>query len=1250
MRRKFLPNAQLCRFAQSARLCRFALRRIFLMATMLFGLATVSLAEDVIIPTTDEHPFDLTKGTVTSSQTRNWFTDFGLENMYDGDLVTYTLQNQQDTDYYNVSLEACRNAGTVTVDFNLKSADGSEVVATVFNIESTGLVTYTLQTPAMKKGRYTLTLTFHQASNKSWQSARVKRIAFEKPRSLKPGEEIPIVNAEFEDLLTAQDINGWTRTGGTSVGQPNLFGNTSAVVHFNYGVGMLSQSVYNLPNGLYMLRMNVYDGANNLTGTDAVEQDTYVFLNDRMVPMKTAFDETVGYRNIYRWYEGRENIYYRRTSDGRWLPTQQVEWNEALAMAKHFYENCVVMVVIGGKATFGWKKTGDRSTRIVFDHVTLTYLSDKTSISEAECAALEREQVTNDYKARLAEAEQAVRTELAAKRPHAPQAVIEANATINTDIAYTSNEEYIDALLHLEHLLQRLKLPFYDITLSNAGMLADQFTSYQIQTNDTVALKISGTMSDDDLAALMTLDNVMEVDLSDATLTALPRNQFLYKRLLTWVTLPGQLESIGNRTFSGCWSLRDVTLPATLKSIDERAFEGCRSLDRVVIPEGTAVGNKIYDEAGLRSVVLPASMRTVSFGLCSNCSDLIDIQFSGQVVIEESAFANCTNLRTLHLPEGVEFLMSSCFGGCTALPSVTLPSTVKYMRAPFHNCKNLKEITCLTIAPPYPADAHIHGDIGDKDFTLFVPQQAVDDYQAAKMWSDFDVVGTPLLPPTLTVTSPLTFDDAFSWPSDYKPDMNMGMIVNYWGGAVGGVLSRGTLTNDCRSMLSMGRMAQQYNFYNCRSYGNADNMQFFTSLINNGQMRADDVSVELRFNTNNWENIAFPFDVRVSDIEVYYKGEKLPVADAPFVIYGYDARKRADGDLDNAWVRMTADSTLHAGHGYIWSTLLNGYHAQLELPMSQFIVHAVQNANKPLFFRSDNVEVKLDKIFSEFAHNRSWNFIGNPYPCFFDSRYMDTTSPIIVWEYQGTVNERYTAYSPLDDNYILHPGQAFFIQRPLDQENVIFDSEGRQHSLMPRDYIPAGARRAAAAAQPRQVYNLLLDSLDRTRFVINEAATLDYEPGRDASKFTSLNTDAALLYVVRDGVRYAIDERPLADGLVHLGLQLPKEGTYTISLQGNQLPSLGEGQGVGLIDYETGTETDLTAGAYTFHAEAGTHDSRFTIRLCDAPNGIQTIGMDTEHPSLGEGRGVALFDLQGRRISQPQKGIYVKNNKKVIIK
>ena len=212
-----------------------------LLTALALCTATIAWADDIIIPTDDGHPFDLTKGTVTSSQTRNWFTDYGLENMYNGDLITFTLQNQENINYYNVSLEASCSAGTCYIDFVLRGEDGSDVVNTIFDIENKGAytpATYTLQTPAMKKGKYTLTLTFHQITNRNWQSARIKRIAFEKPRSLKPGDILPIVNAEFDDGL-----NGWTRTGSGSNGTNNIGDNKSAVAHFNYGIGQLSQTV-----------------------------------------------------------------------------------------------------------------------------------------------------------------------------------------------------------------------------------------------------------------------------------------------------------------------------------------------------------------------------------------------------------------------------------------------------------------------------------------------------------------------------------------------------------------------------------------------------------------------------------------------------------------------------------------------------------------------------------------------------------------------------------------------------------------------------------------------------------------------------------------------------------------------------------------------------------------------------------------------------------------------------------------------
>ena len=44
--------------------------------------------------------------------------------------------------------------------------------------------------------------------------------------------------------------------------------------------------------------------------------------------------------------------------------------------------------------------------------------------------------------------------------------------------------------------------------------------------------------------------------------------------------------------------------------------------------------------------------------------------------------------------------------------------------------------------------------------------------------------------------------------------------------------------------------------------------------------------------------------------------------------------------------------------------------------------------------------------------------------------------------------------------------------------------------------------------------------------------------------------------------------------------------------------------------------------------------------------GITIMGTDVQRHGTIEG----IFDLQGRKISNPTKGIYIKNNKKVVIK
>ena len=251
-----------------------------------------------------------------------------------------------------------------------------------------------------------------------------------------------------------------------------------------------------------------------------------------------------------------------------------------------------------------------------------------------------------------------------------------------------------------------------------------------------------------------------------------------------------------------------------------------------------------------------------------------------------------------------------------------------------------------------------------------------------------------------------------------------------------------------------------------------------------------------------------------------------------WVIRKYSGADRAAARMDATWQNMTADSTLHAKEGYILQlTHPSEYSVELTFP-------AVDNSNKNRYFAADDVQVPLSKYVAEFSHNRSWNLVGNPYPAYYDSRLIEHSGPITVWD-----GDNYVAYSLEDDSYVLKPGEAFFVQRPDDEAAMVFAAEGRQ--LNETAVSRTLARRLAPAG--RTVVNLTLtgDSLaDRTRIVLNDEASPAYELERDASKFMSSNPDAPQLYSQADGVRYAINERPAADGRVSLGASFGHDGRW----------------------------------------------------------------------------------------------------------
>lgn len=1237
-----------------------------LLTALTLSTANVAVADDILIPTTPEHPFDLTKGVITSNDTHEHFTNNGLEWMIDGDNIVFTLQNQQDEEYYNVYVESDTGNNNVTIDCLLKSQGGTIVADTTFSIQRKGWYStaiYSVKTKQMNKGKYTLTLTFHSSPNNS--SANIKSISIKDPKKLQPGDMVELVNPEFSNGMT-----GWTRVSGSFyTASSGALGDTLGYWNGSNPYS-ISQTVTELPTGLYLVQMNGFDQAQCSSGNDysVIEQwlaagdtaKTYLFANNQEVLMKNVLDDALTGQNVYRWYKGVSTYDYYFTNEAAtmYMPKwNDRAWNIALNHNPFLYLNSIICVVTDGTLTFGWRKTdSNREAPVVFDHFRVTYLSKDTALPAVNGRAYTRQLLDEAIKAA-------------------------GGSVVSTE----TDNEALNRLIAMRDEQERQAYQMLDITVTQPGTLGDEiFAALGNDFNlpDLKRLRIKGQLNDADLVNLRErCTGLLEIDLSKVLNTTLIDNQFQNHYDLRYVTLPDHLEVLPQNAFTQCYNLNTVQLPATLKSIGYHAFYRCYNLRQAALPEGVnTMGDEAYCEAGLKQLILPTTLKVVPTGSFRNNYELTDLQFNGQTTIYNGTgvFENCTHLKKLVMPstmesignsafqscsrleevqlnEGLVEIWGSAFNSCKALKQLTLPSSVQALYGvPFSNCDSLKEMTCLCVAPPFTMFAQSlssdrNNPFGSREIdrgrTIYVPYISQTVYKQTTGWDLHNIVPHQVLPKNVYMNMPYNL----TWPADlmatWKPNIHITPNTKNTSseGGNGGMLTYGQLYVGKNATFSADTLSTYYSFYAAKE---ADNRKFFTPMLVVGNGRADHIVTEINIAQDYWTFFSLPYDVKVSEITSTHP-------DDPFVIRTYDGQKRADGKNTEAWVKMTKDSILHAGTGYIIRTA-NGNDRQY---YNNYFLPSVNNANKPKYFTNEDVVVPLANYPTEFAHNRSWNFIGNPYPCYFDIRAMQTTSPITIWNRRSN----YETYSPLDDDYILNPGQAFFIQRPLDQSQVIFLKEGRQQDLVIRDTIYYNNVRARVTRQSRKIYNLLLNAceteaqaaqrLDRTRFVINETATLGYDTGIDADKFFSMESDAAHLYTLDGQVKYAINERPLGNGEIQLGLQLPADGTYTLTLDLPQRdPSTAES--ILLIDRFCGTETLLNAiDGYSFQASAGTLNNRFLIRLGGA-TGVQSVTTEPQHDAQ-------FFDLQGRRVSPAtteatgsglKKGIYIKNNQKVIVK
>lgn len=830
-------------------------------------------------------------------------------------------------------------------------------------------------------------------------------------------------------------------------------------------------------------------------------------------------------------------------------------------------------------------------------------------------------------------------------------------------------------------------------------------------------LIIEGELNADDWSKMKDMTNLTEIDLSGALIDEIPDGAFSGRWALDKVVLPSTLRTIGSRAFyetrltsidipkgvtsikdyafynsqklekadlpdsltsigeyafNRCFSLQSVKIPAKLTTVSRSAFQSCRSLANLELHDSiTTIGAYAFGGCAFSELKIPASIRTIAEGAFEMSSNLTKLTLNegleriGEMAFRQSpidtlncpsslryignsAFDDCTSLRQINLNEGLTNIDNYAFAH-TIPTEVVLPSSLEYCaEGAFDDCDSLVTIEVRSVMPPNTDGGCPLTGTDLTKAVLYVPVWSLAEYKLATGWNQFNTINhSDFMPQYVKVNKDFYFTLRDELDPDYRPDIELTYTNNRITDSQNNTdYQHGNLTISGRSKLAVNNFSMVLSPYakyrRSNYYGGTTSIQP-TCLIVKGEMRAENVTINLWNATNRWQFVSFPFDVKVSDI--------VPVdSTTSWVIRSHSGAERAAGNAAAVWQNLSADDVLQAGKGYIMQCYKpNDNNGSYEA--AQFTVRPLTTTvNRQQIFNADNRTVALEEHLAEFEHNRSWNLIGNPYPSYFDTRFLDFEAPFMVWNsYRGN----YEAYSPVDDSYILAPAEAFFVQRPVDQESITFLKDGRQTDRYARTLVeeePASApQRIRAAydsnshtAAQRTVFNITLakdgQQADRTRVVINEAATMQYDLSRDAAKFTGTEPAVSQIFTINGATRYAINERPLNNGQALLGLHFGTDGTYTIGLSNQP-----DGQ-ITLEDRLTGTKQQLngTAG-YSFTAKAGDSTDRFLLHFDAVATGINAATTNEAD------RNDDTYTLDGRKVNNPTApGLYIKGGKKVI--
>ena len=607
--------------------------------------------------------------------------------------------------------------------------------------------------------------------------------------------------------------------------------------------------------------------------------------------------------------------------------------------------------------------------------------------------------------------------------------------------------------------------------------------------------------------------------------------------------------------------------------VGANAFRDLNSLISLKLPKNAKVigDDAVFGCRNLCEVIFPMQLETIGSASFYKCEKLVSVSFPPHLrEIGYNAFAFCSSLKDVLFPRTLQHIEQIAFEGCASLTEVRFPSSIQSVgNSAFSGCP-IKNVYTYTIEP-----IKISQNTFDTDTystaELWMPTQSYSNYYYNTQWGQFR-------------------NDKYHWfdePYEYFYVNNDCTLDK--GNSADGDKGRFDGTPDVDVNPGGGLIVEGEGDQGAGDVHLKGDGKNWASIIAHANMDAKRLYIDITVKANCWHFFCFPFDVKRSNISC--KGS--------FVFRYYDGKVRADKGK-GGWTNLPdTEEYLRAGKGYIFQT-------SMDATLSILI-------EKDKFGKLPGVTVSgsLEANASTNEQDASWNFVGNPFTSFFNVDENGFAAPITRWN-----GSTYEAVRPGDDDIILHPFEAFFVQCPADNDKIEFDAANRTTQIKSEKQAEVNKqkRRQSTLNPNRLMVNLTLgngNDSDNTRVVFNPEKTARYEMECDAAKFESGTAAVQLYSIEAKAGKMAINERQA--GSVRLGYTASKGGTYTISAMRMDQPVL-------LRDNVMNVTYDLSNGDYQFTSEAGTFDDRFMIMIDGSATGVADIARES---------GVNILPMQG---------------------